>query len=257
VPSPITNAFRTAIATASGGDGASAAGLGEVERVIGEFMLDALRMARTQVWQGNGGADGEGAPQVHGWSTYFGACYLNPGGDQLLLGDVSAPGLPGRLLELFVDLPYSTALTELTVASRREQKARAQDQRRADDDAKARAAQRTAWQQELGEVEKKIAALRTDAAIDVSALLRRVDDTAGALQQDHESFDRVAQALRDVRDARVRAEQAKLDAVETWQARRVLGRLDPTCCPRCEEPVTPERRTEERARPYEGPAPRS
>jgi hypothetical protein len=225
---------------------AEAVGLGEVERSIGEFMLDALRMERTQVWQSSGGADGEGAPQMHGWKSYFGACYLNPGGDELLLGDVSASGLPGRLLELFVDLPYSTALTELTVASRRVRKGQAQEIRRAAADADARSSHRASWQQELDDVEKKITALRSDSTVDVSALLTRVDDTAEVLRVDRDDLERTAQALRDASGDRLCVEQAKLDVAETQQARRVLGRLDPTCCPRCEEPVTAERRTDER-----------
>lgn len=35
------------------------------------------------------------------------------------------------------------------------------------------------------------------------------------------------QTMTETTSARVRAEQALLDARETWQARRVLGRLDP------------------------------
>ncbi|MFT7835712.1 hypothetical protein Q5530_06150 [Saccharothrix sp. BKS2] len=225
---------------------AEAVGLGEIERVIGEFMLDTLRMEHTQVWQTGGGADGEGAPQLHGWTAYFGACYLNPGGDKQLLGDVPAASLPGRLLELFVDLPYSTAMAELAVADKREKKSEAQFKRRADADAQARTQQRTDWQKELDETLKAITDLRSREAIDVSALLRDVDDTAEALRQARESFERTDQALRDARDARIRAEQAKLDATETWHARRVLGRLDPTCCPRCEEPLTADRRSQER-----------
>ncbi|MFC7614269.1 hypothetical protein ACFQV2_12775 [Actinokineospora soli] len=226
---------------------AEAVGLGEMEQVIGDFMLDFLRMDRTQVWQGSGGADGEGAPQMHGWTSYFGALYLNPGGEKLLLGDVNGVGLPGKLLELFVDLPYSTVMAELAVAEKRETKTASQIKRRADDDAEARTKQRAAWQQKLRQTEEHIAKLRQADGLDVSSLMRAVDETGHALREAQDESDRLEHALHAARSARVRAVQAKQDATETWQARRVLGRLDPTCCPRCEEPLTPDRRQHERA----------
>jgi hypothetical protein len=226
---------------------AEAVGLGEVEQVIGQFMLDTLRMNRTQLWSSGGGADGDGAPSIHGWAAYFGACYLNHGGDQLLLGDVNAPGLPGKLMELFVDLPYSSTLAEVAVAQKREARTAAQHKRRAEGDAAARASERAVWQQELNQVDSEITDLRSRDAPRVSGLLRDLDRAADALREARENFERTDTAFHEARDARLRAEQAKLDATETWQARRVLGRLDPTCCPRCEAPLTPERRSQERA----------
>ncbi|MFE5718603.1 hypothetical protein [Streptomyces erythrochromogenes] len=224
---------------------ATASGNEEVSRCIGEFFLDALRMEHTNLWQVTGGADGEGAPQVHGWASYFGACYLNPGGDEILLGDV-AGGLPGRLMELFVDIPYSTALTQLSVAGKREKKTITQGQRRADGDAKARRTEREAWQTELADVTGRIEAGRRAAAQDISPLLQAADQAAMELRGMRALLEEAEQTLAEVSAARMRAEQGLMDARETWQARRVLGRLDPVCCPRCEEPLGSVRRGEER-----------
>lgn len=223
-----------------------ASGIAETDRSIGTFFLDTLRMAQTSLWQSSGGADGEGAPQVHGWASYFGACYLNPGGDEILLGDVNAVGLPARLMELFVDIPYSTALTQLSVASKREGKSRSQEQRRAEGDAEARKAERAAWQSELERVSADIAALRDLAVLDVSPLLATANHAAAQLRKSQRVMDEAHQTLTEARSARVHAEQMLLDARETWQARRVLGRLNPVCCPRCEEPLADERHQEER-----------
>ncbi|MEU2441768.1 hypothetical protein ABZ595_37145 [Streptomyces rubradiris] len=224
---------------------ATASGNEEVSRCIGEFFLDALRMEHTNLWQVTGGADGEGAPQVHGWASYFGVCYLNPGGDEILLGDV-AGGLPGRLMELFVDIPYSTALTQLSVAGKREKKTITQGQRRAAGDAEARRTEREAWQTELADVTRQIEAWRRTAAQDISPLLRAADQAATELRGVRALLEEAEQTLTEVSAARMRAEQGLLDARETWQARRVLGRLDPVCCPRCEEPLGSVRRSEER-----------
>ncbi|MFE4758667.1 hypothetical protein ACFRIB_52490 [Streptomyces mirabilis] len=223
-----------------------ASGTGEVDRSIGSFFLDALRMGHTSLWQTGGGADGEGAPQVHGWASYFGACYLNPGGDEILLGDVNAVGLSARLMELFVDIPYSTVLTQLSVAGKRERKTLAQEKRRAEGDADARKTDRAAWQKELDQLSRQIAELRSLASQDVSPLLQAADQAAARLQGAQGLLRGAEQDLAETNAARVRADQALLDARETWQARRVLGRLNPVCCPRCEEPLDQVRHQQER-----------
>jgi hypothetical protein len=55
----------------------------------------------------------ETSTQTHGWPAYFGAVYLPAGGDKALLGEVSSNGLPGRLLQVFLDLPAAAALTRV------------------------------------------------------------------------------------------------------------------------------------------------
>jgi hypothetical protein len=55
--------------------------------------------------------------QTHGWPVYFGALYLPAGRDKALLGDVVAGGLPGRLLQVFLDLPAAAALTRVKTTS--------------------------------------------------------------------------------------------------------------------------------------------
>ncbi|MDV6212665.1 hypothetical protein R3Q08_30860 [Rhodococcus erythropolis] len=225
---------------------AAASGADEVSRCIGAFFLESLRMEQTKVWQSTGGTDGEGAPQVHGWAAYFGACYLNPGGENLLLGDVSAVGLPARLLELFVDIPYSTALTQLSVATSREKKIIRQSQRRAEGDADARKSERDSWQSQLEQLIEQIAELRTHGAQELSALLGETDRTASELRKQRTALAEADQLLEATTSARIRAEQAHLDAQETWQAKQVLGRLNPVCCPRCEEPLSSHRGIEER-----------
>ncbi|MFJ9893543.1 hypothetical protein ACIQPR_09435 [Streptomyces sp. NPDC091280] len=223
-----------------------ASGTDEVDRSIGSFFLDALRMGHTSLWQTGGGADGGGAPQVHGWASYFGACYLNPGGDEILLGDVNAVGLSARLMELFVDIPYSTVLTQLSVAGKRERKTLAQEKRRAEGDADARKTERVSWQKQVEQLSRQIADLRDAASRDVSPLLQAADQAAARLREAQGLLREAEQDLTETNTARVRADQALMDARETWQARRVLGRLNPVCCPRCEEPLDRVRHQQER-----------
>jgi hypothetical protein len=213
----------------------------EVSRKIGAFFLHSLRMERTSLWRDNGGQDGEGAPQIHGWASYFGACYLNPGGEKILFGDVNAVGLPARLMDLFVSIPYSTVLTQLSVVAKQEKKLLSQERRRAEGDSVARATQRADWLKEREHLSESIAETRAATEQDVAAVLNVANVASAGLRDQQLIVEEAAGTLVDAHTGRVRAEQALLDATETWQARRVLGRLDPVCCPRCEEPLDHDR----------------
>jgi hypothetical protein len=225
---------------------AEASGEDDVARCIGSFYLDAFRMGRTSVWHSAGSGDGEGGAQVHGWPAYFGACYLNPGGEKILLGDVGAVGLPGHVLKLFVDLPYSTTHSQLSVAEKSENKTLMQGRRRAEGDAAARQDERVSWQTQLDKIHAEIGQTRSAMQQDVGPLFQAADKARESLRQQMALLDQVDAEIADVALARIRAEQALIDAEETWQARRVLGRLNPVLCPRCEEPLGSTRHTDER-----------
>ncbi|WP_091404183.1 hypothetical protein [Micromonospora saelicesensis] len=226
---------------------AEAEGEAEIEKLIGTFMMEALGLGYTSIWDPTGGLDGGGASQNHGWAAYFGACYLNHGGNKLLLGDIAnLRWLPAKLLDLFIGLPYAGILSSLNTAQKRLNKTARQAAHRAESDRTARQDERKQWQDELSEVRKQLEhanraadPLITDA---IAAVDSALDDLRAA---------RLAHA--DAEELKVRADQACLlagqqvmDAKETWQARRVLGLLDPDCCPRCEEPIEPARHDAER-----------
>jgi len=80
----------------------------------------------------------------------------------------------------------------------------------------------------------------------VQAIVKAANAASSALRDQQLLVDEAEKTLVDARAGRIRAEQALLDATETWQARQVLGRLDPVCCPRCEEPLEHNRHQEEK-----------
>ncbi|MGW8882160.1 ATP-binding protein, partial [Streptomyces mirabilis] len=77
---------------------------------IQAFMLDRfdLRPLRNTL--------NETGTQAHGWPAYYGAIYLPAGGDKVLLGDQMMGGLPGRLLQVFLDLLAAATLTRVSAA---------------------------------------------------------------------------------------------------------------------------------------------
>jgi hypothetical protein len=215
-----------------------------VEQLIGTFMGEALGLDYTELWNRAGGLDGEGAGQVHGWPAYFGACYLNPGGDKLLFGDVQS--LSAKLLELFIGIPYASLLTHLSTAKKRYAKSTIQAAHRASHDRSARREDRERWQRELGDVRRRLAEEQQTVNPRAEMALAAVDAALAGLREAKQAYTAAEDAHRASERAWLRAEQQFMDATETEEARRLLGRLSPTCCSRCETPFEPDRYALER-----------
>jgi hypothetical protein len=210
-------------------------------------MMESLGLDYTAVWNPSGGLDGQGAAQAHGWPAYFGACYLNPGGDKLLLGDVGASAsLSARLMELFIGIPYASVLTHLSAVRKRYTKEVNQATQRASQDRAARAAEREQWQRELDQVARRMTAAQQATNPRTEAALAAVDAALADLRTARQAHTVAEDDHRGAETGLLVAEQRVMDAKETWQARQVLGRLSPTCCPRCEAPIESDRHAGER-----------
>ncbi|MGC5382073.1 hypothetical protein ACPXB1_26730 [Micromonospora sp. DT68] len=219
----------------------------QVEELITTFMMEALGLTYTRIWNPAGGLDGRGAAQLHGWPVYFGACYLNPGGSKMLLGDYpSLSWLPGKLLELFIGMPYASVLAQLSTVSKRFVKQSNQAAHRAEQDQAARRADHERWQRELDDVREQLQQAHRSAGPLATEALARVDVTLDTLRTARQAYADAEDADQRAERAGLLAQQQVMDARETWQARRVLGLLSPSCCPRCEEPIDGGRHVIER-----------
>ncbi|MGI5243120.1 hypothetical protein [Dactylosporangium sp. CA-139066] len=226
---------------------AAADGESQVEALIGTFMMEALGLGYTSIWNPTGGLDGEGAPQSHGWSSYFGACYLNPGGDTLLFGDVKeVASLSAKLLDLFIGVPYASVLTHLSTMQRRLSKEASQAANRAEQDRAARRSEREQWEAELDGLRRKLAAAKRDTDPRLGEAMSAVDGALDDLRSARQAHADAEDVHRDAERSCLLVEQQVMDVRETWQARRVLGLLTPRCCPRCEAPIEPARHATER-----------
>ncbi|MEU0123348.1 hypothetical protein ABZ114_16945 [Streptomyces albidoflavus] len=187
--------------------------------------------------------------QTHGWPVYFGAVYLPAGRDKALLGEHTMSGLPGRLLQVFLDLPSAAALTRVKTAAdvlaarhkaaqaadteargkRDEERHRiAKNLERAQERLSAIADTEGGWEESLPEV-----------ASHVVQLARAVADT-------HETWDELMQAHRRARAQRQHDAKLANDVIESATARQLFHGLDPTACPRCDQVIAADRRRQER-----------
>lgn len=184
----------------------------------------------------------------HAWPSYAGALAITVAGLDILIGDHKY-GLPARLLQMFIGTPWATTKAQAQtarksidadIASHDERVATADTSRNSQsaDAAKALEAAQ-AILESLPDPMTEIAAAEA-AVTDIQRLSSLI---ATAEIQNAELHARVTAARAERVDEQRRRHQLLEDAVAT----KFFSRHQPTMCPRCTSPVTPDRRKEEAA----------
>jgi hypothetical protein len=101
---------------------------------------------------------------AHGWPAYFGALYLPAARSPALLGDVLMSGLPGRLLQVFLDLPAAGVLTKVKTQAELMATARKRRQSAAKSAQEERTAQRQQTEEDLAAAHARLEQLAAGAA---------------------------------------------------------------------------------------------
>jgi hypothetical protein len=224
----------------------TATGQAEITALIDAVMRGDLGLEHTMVWGESAGHDGEGAAYTHGWASYFGALYLNLGGANLLFGDVATAGLPGQLLELFIDVPYTATLSRVEVAIRQREKQDRLARRRAEETARTRSNERAQWERELRTQRRAAAEFRRqDPFAQLAARRDKQQEATQAWKAAIRQVDRATEAAELAKNARLHAKKCHLDAVETHRAQQIMGLAEIDCCGRCQRDLGPDRKKNE------------
>jgi hypothetical protein len=183
---------------------------------------------------------------AHGWPAYFGALYLPAARSPALLGDVLMSGLPGRLLQVFLDLPAAGVLTKVKTQAELMATARKRRQSAAKAAQEERAAQRQQTEEDLAAARARLEQLSAGSAgsdqeslADLAATTMRLATSWADSQQ---AWDDLMRVHRQAKGQRQRDEKLLNDVRESAIARRLFHGLDPTACPRCDQDIAAERR---------------
>jgi len=215
------------------------------EAAMARFMMTTLDLDPITALQGK---DGDRQVVEHGWAALSGGLYF--GGDhKQLLGDVQMSGLPARILQMYIGLPWATTVMQASTAKREldqeAEKASKAAAVAASDTAKARA-----------RIDKDLEAARKTLAGFAQTL-----GTAAELERLAGEVARLSPVALELstRLARAEAEEVELDRLATADERAVrdlrenivatqfFNGLRPVCCPRCETRVSSDRLKRESA----------
>jgi len=212
----------------------------EFEAAAQDLMLRQLGLQPLAFFQRDPGAD-TGSLQSQGWPALSEALYVHST-DQVL-GETNFGGLPGRLLQVYLGLPWASTFFAAQ-AAHGELSARTHAQ------ASARGRESAAVAALRGDFEAardRLAAM-PDAAGAVAERVAAFADLAAAERELLENQEALAELDREVKaaqEAELEDERRLLDLRETTTLRRFFNGVEPRACPRCEVAVGSGRRRRE------------
>jgi len=215
------------------------------EAAMSRFMMNTLDLDPITAMQGK---EDERQVVEHGWAALSGGLYF--GGDhKQLLGDVQMAGLPARMLQMYIGMPWATTVMQTGTAKRELEQEAEKASKAATAAAKDAETARARIDRELQTAKKNLASFAQVTA--TAAELERLAGEVARLSPI--AFD-LAQRL-----ARAEAEATELERLATGDERAVrdlrenivatqfFNGLQPVCCPRCETRVSSERLKRESA----------
>ncbi|MGW3933610.1 hypothetical protein ACWECC_36870 [Streptomyces microflavus] len=189
----------------------------------------------------------ETSTQTHGWPSYYGSIYLPAGGDKALLGDQTMSGLPGRLLQVFLDLPAAATLTRVKTAFDVRSTAYKNRRTAAEEAVTTRQTEREQVEADLGTARARLAALgATDDGESLAGLAAEAAALARQVVNAQETWEELMQVHRRARKQRQRDAKILNDVTESATARLLFHGLDPKACPRCDQEIAEDRKSQER-----------
>ncbi len=218
---------------------------GEFEAVMSSFFMKELSLHSITEWRG-GASEDEGKTVVHEWPSFSGVMFI--GSDyNSLLGDVVTAGLPVRLMQMYLGLPWVSTLS----AAKALQKGLKQDHdtltRRREQEVKERKVRVEEITKKLNDARKKLEVTPSDLELrqNISIANRRfaaAEQKTRQLMQSRESAEKLHDDANKIFMEDRKELQTFLDEV---QAGAVFRKLDPSFCPRCDNVITAARKKRE------------
>lgn len=190
--------------------------------------------------------DEAGTIKSHGWPAYFSVLYPPSGADTVLLGSTSSDFLPVRLMQVFLDMPEATRSMRVTALAKRLDSELKAEQRRGKDASTVLAGQLKAALGRRDAAGRKLSELDAEAPAESLQELGRLASEAGTrLARARQAAGDAEAAFSGARLARAADEKALNTMRESAAASALFHGLDPQFCPRCETPISSQRRLQE------------
>ncbi len=212
------------------------------ESTMSSIMLERLGLERLVGWQKYPGSE-DGQAVKYDWASLLPGLFVPEAAYTVVLGD--QPLGAGRLLQMFVGLPWYSTREAIRAAISALAQADRDVERRATRDAAARAKRAGGLKQQLERARENAGGSPAAAAAELEQAASEQDRTRRvALEQDEASRAALAE-LRAAEGVERVARRRLRDLQETESAAALFGTLEPARCPRCEQTIDDERRSHE------------
>jgi len=220
----------------------------EFEEVMADFFMRALAMEAITNWRDSNDDDSVGKTIAHGWVAFSGAMFIGTNYD-VLLGDMPVEtGLSGRLMQMYLGLPWVSTLAAAKSAQKAVQNAADLKSRRRTQGQKAKQSRVDAISADLATKRGDLSRVPSDKAVrDTLAALN--SEYAEAKRQERtmdERLEREIAAFHQVDSAYQEARRDLQTHLDSMAAGAVFRILDPTCCPRCDHSIGEAKKKQEK-----------
>lgn len=213
---------------------------------VNAFMMAQLGLEAMQVFNRARSEDEAGIIKSHGWPAYFGVLYPPSGADTILLGGTAGDQLPVRLMQVFLDMPEATRSMRVRALAQRLDSEFKAEQRRGRGTNAAIAKQLQNARERRESAETRLDALSNQTPAESLQYLVGLAGAAGArVAAARQAAEASATAFGEAQMARVADEKALNGLRESKAASALFHGLNPQFCPRCETPISAQRRARE------------
>ncbi|ARO55864.1 hypothetical protein B2G69_18130 [Methylorubrum zatmanii] len=204
--------------------------------VMARFMMEALDLEAVPYQHGK---DETAQLVEHGWQALAMGMYFG-GNHDVLLGQTTFGGLPARILQLYVGMPWAATVSQASATLKQLATEELRTKAVREEARTRRAEARESHERRLEAARGRLGELPGENAYveDIDSLAEAVARTTGELIELERSLTAIedeAGSLRSVADA---DEREVRDIRESIVATAFFNGLQPTCCPRCEARVT-------------------
>jgi hypothetical protein len=212
------------------------------ESTMSRIMLERLGLERLVGWQKYQGSE-DGREVQFDWASLLPGLFVPEAAYGVVLGE-HAPAA-GRLLQLFVGLPWFSTHEAIRVAVAALDQTDRDAERRAKRDAGTRADRIRDIEKQLDAARKGIDGDAADAASMLQNAAAEQDRARGEAQEQDDVRRAAAAELHAAEDVERTARRRLRDLQETESAAALFGTLEPARCPRCALTIDDERRSHE------------
>ncbi|QXP54475.1 hypothetical protein H0I25_10265 [Cellulophaga sp. HaHa_2_95] len=214
----------------------------EFENCMSEFMIKEFSLDRISAFRKGKLKEQVGSKVNHNWASLASALFISTNYSSLF-GDVTTDGLSNRLMNMYLGLPWISTHTNLKTVQSQINSENKVEGIHLDKETERKRKRYLEITSELEEIEKKIITIPSDK--DVQEVLKKTREDYGSISRNLTQLDTALRSLSE--DFRTSKETKLNDIIkvnnfkEDRAANTIFKRLNPVCCPHCDNEITKEK----------------
>ena len=208
---------------------------------ISDFMMNILDLDRVSSFRQHSDELEIGSEVVHGWPALASAMFIGTNYGAIF-GEMPISGLPNRILNMYLGLPWIPTYASLKAVQIRLKSQENVEEKKVDMISKSRSIRLKQIQNELKAKQREHKSLKAPTANNerLQVLLDEYNDFYSREKDYERRYLDFTHELQNAESLYLSDKQALNYFKEDKAASKIFKQLNPTCCPHCEQKITPD-----------------